>query len=104
MRVVITGQIGIDKKPYLESVQAIAAERGRPIKAFHVGNMMYSESPDIRGGRILDLPLSHLATLRRAAFKDIISQTQPAEDHQDIIVNTHATFRWRHGLFRRLRF
>ena len=99
MRAVITGQIGIDKKPYLEAVQAIAAERGRPIESFHVGDMMYRESPDIRDGRILDLPLSHLATLRRAAFKDIISKTHPVEDHEDIIVNTHATFRWRHGLF-----
>ncbi len=99
MRAVITGQIGIDKKPYLEAVQALAAERGRPIEPFHVGDMMYHESPDIRDGRILDLPLSRLATLRRAAFKDIISQTHPIEDHQDIVVNTHATFRWRHGLF-----
>ena len=61
--------------------------------------MMYQEAPDIRSGRILDLPLSRLASLRRAAFKDIISQTSPVSDHPDVIVNTHATFRWRHGLF-----
>ena len=99
MRAIITGQIGIDKKPYLEAAKALGAERGRPFELFHVGNMMYQEAPDIRGGRILDLPLSRLATLRRAAFKDIISQTSPAEEHEDLIVNTHATFRWRHGLF-----
>ena len=99
MRTVITGQVGIDKKAYIEAVQAHGVQRGRSIETFNVGNMMYEEAPDVRGGRILDLPLSRLATLRRAAFKDIISSTSPPAEHPDIIVNTHATFRWRHGLF-----
>ena len=99
MRAVITGQIGIDKKPYLQEVCDLAGHRGGHIDLFNVGKMMYQEGPDIRPGRILDLPLSRLASLRRAAFKDIISESTPAEDHPDIIVNTHATFRWRHGLF-----
>ncbi|MEE3002206.1 MAG: AAA family ATPase [Planctomycetota bacterium] len=95
----MTGQIGIDKKPYLEAIVNRAGERGREIPLFNVGQMMYAEGPDIHPGRILDLPLSRLASLRRAAFKDIISRTKPEDDYQDIIVNTHATFRWRHGLF-----
>jgi len=99
MRAVVTGQIGLDKKPYLESVASLAGTRGQRLECFHVGSMMYQEAPDIRSGRILDLPLSRLASLRRAAFKDIIAQTTPASDHPDLIVNTHATFRWRHGLF-----
>ena len=99
MRVVMTGQIGMDKKRYLEAVEQIAGERGTPIEMFNVGDMMYKESPDVRKGRILDLPLSRLQTLRRAAFKDIISETRPADAHPNVLINTHATFRWRHGLF-----
>ena len=99
MRAVITGQIGMDKKPYLEAVSQLAGERGGNIELFNVGKMMYAEGPDIREGRILDLPMSRLHSLRRAAIKDIISSTTPVEDHQDVIMNTHATFRWRHGLF-----
>jgi adenylate kinase len=99
MRAVVTGQIGIDKKPYLQKVAELGGQRGKDVDLFNVGNMMYGEGPDIRPGRILDLPLSRLASLRRAAFKDIISSTTPVEAHPDIIVNTHATFRWRHGLF-----
>jgi adenylate kinase len=99
MRTVITGQIGMDKKPYLEEVSRLAGERGGNIEIFNVGQMMYAEGPDIREGRILDLPLSRLHTLRRAAIKDIISQTSPIEEHQHVVMNTHATFRWRHGLF-----
>jgi adenylate kinase len=99
MRAVVTGQIGMNKKSYLNAAATLAGQRNRPIEVFHVGDMMYAEGRDIRPGRILDLPLSRLTALRRAAFKDIISATSPTEQHPNIIVNTHATFRWRHGLF-----
>ncbi|MFK7961763.1 MAG: hypothetical protein AB8G96_14710 [Phycisphaerales bacterium] len=99
MRAVITGQIGMQKRPYIDAVVNKLAGGGVPVKTFHVGSMMYGEAPDVRPGRILDLPLSRLASLRRSAFKDIISQSMPAADHPHMIVNTHATFRWRHGLF-----
>ena len=99
MRAIVTGQIGVDKKPYLKAVQEAASLRGDPLRLFNLGDMMYSEAPDVRPGRILDLPISRLATLRRAAFKDIIADTMPARDNRNVIVNTHATFRWRHGLF-----
>ena len=99
MRALITGQVGMNKKPYVEAVADLAGSRGGRIDLFHVGDLMYAEAPDIRPGRILDLPLGRLTALRRAIFKDIISGTSPADTHPDIIVNTHATFRWRHGLF-----
>ncbi len=97
MRAIVTGQVGMNKRPYLEAVARHAAERGEPMRAFHVGDRMYAEAPDIRPGRILDVPLSRLKALRRAAFKDILNE---AAGEPNAIVNTHATFRWRHGLFR----
>jgi len=96
MRVIVTGQIGVDKKAFLEQVRAFAGQQGETIANFHVGDMMYAEAPDVKPGRILDLPWSRLHSLRRAAFKDIISTSR---DLPNLIVNTHATFRWRHGLF-----
>jgi adenylate kinase len=99
MRAVVTGQIGVDKKPYLKAVADLGGARGTKIDLFHLGDLMYREAPDVRPGRILDLPLSRLTTLRRAAFKDVIAGSLPAKDHRNVIVNTHATFRWRHGLF-----
>jgi len=96
MRIIITGQVGVDKGPYLEQVAEIARRQNQPLKVFHVGRMMYEEAPDVPPGRILNLPISRLNTLRRAVFKEIIRQ---ADNHQHVIVNTHATFRWRHGLF-----
>ncbi len=97
MRAILTGQIGIDKKQYLQAVAKLAADKALSIAMYHVGDRMYAEAPDVRPGGILDLPLSRLHQLRRSVFKDIISESAGREH---IIVNTHATFRWRHGLFR----
>jgi adenylate kinase len=96
MRAIITGQIGVDKKPYLDAVARFAGEQGESCDVYNVGDMMYREGPDVRPGKILDLPILRLNSLRRAAFKDIIADSR---DKRHIIVNTHATFRWRHGLF-----
>lgn len=95
-RVMVTGQVGVDKKPFLEEVANIARRHGRDISMFHVGDMMYAEAPDVHRGRILDLPRLRLNTLRRAVFKDILSA---ADKTENVIVNSHATFRWKHGLF-----
>lgn len=97
MRAIVTGQVGMEKKPYLEGVRDLAGAQGDRVDVFHVGDLMYREAPDIRPGRILDLPWSRLDALRRAAFKDIIAE---ARDSKNLVVNTHATFRWRHGLFK----
>jgi adenylate kinase len=96
MRAVVTGQVGVDKGPYLEAVKAQARQRGLDLEVCHVGRMMYAEAPDVPPGRILNLPITRLNTLRRAVFKEIL---RAAERHEHLLVNTHATFRWRHGLF-----
>jgi len=41
--------------------------------------MMYNEAPDVPAGRILNLPISRLNTLRRAVFKEIL---KIAEEHE----------------------
>ncbi len=96
MRAIVTGQVGMDKKEYLQKVVDFAGAQGETIDLYNVGDMMYKEASDVRPGRILDLPLSRLKSLRRAAVKDIITQS---EGKQNVMINTHATFRWRHGLF-----
>ncbi len=95
-RVFITGQVGVDKKPFLEKVRDIAEQRGHSITLANVGEMMYREAPDVVRGRILDLPRTRLNSLRRAVFKDVLSTADRVEN---LIINSHATFRWKHGLF-----
>ncbi len=96
MRVVVTGQVGLDKKHFLQRVLQAAPAQGQDVAVAHIGDMMYAEAPDVAPGKILDLPLSRLNGLRRSVFKDVLASCQ---DHRNVIVNTHATFRWRHGLF-----
>ena len=96
MRVVVTGQVGLDKKPFLTRVVELAREAGFELAVCNIGRMMYAEAPDIAPGKILDLPLSRLNGLRRSVFKDVLATCARADR---VIVNTHATFRWRHGLF-----
>jgi adenylate kinase len=96
MIVVVTGMVGVDKKSYLERVCQFAGKQGKEILLCNVGDLMYAEAPDIPPGRILDIPMKRLNSLRRSVFKDIIVKAQTAPN---LIVNTHATFRWRHGLF-----
>src|SRR5688500_121457 len=96
MRAIVTGQVGVDKGPYLEAVKTEALKRGHDLEVCHVGRMMYQEAPDVPAGRILNLPITRLNALRRAVFKEIL---RAADQHEHLLVNTHATFRWRHGLF-----
>jgi adenylate kinase len=96
MRAIVTGQVGVEKGPFLEAVKAEAERNGHRLHVCHVGNMMYQEAPDVPAGRILNLPITRLNTLRRAVFKEIL---RVSDQHEHVLVNTHATFRWRHGLF-----
>lgn len=95
-RVVITGQVGVDKKPFIDRLARLAQSRGHATRVFHIGDMMYAEAPDVVRGRILDLPRLRLNSLRRSVFKDVLAQVDGPET---VIVNTHASFRWKHGLF-----
>lgn len=96
MRTIVTGTVGIDKGKYLEKVRSLALAGGHEVELCHIGQLMYAEAPDVAPGRILDLPVSRLSTLRRSVFKDVLALAQRTEH---ILVNTHATFRWKHGLF-----
>ena len=78
IRVIVTGQVGLDKKPFVDEVVGLIEKSGRDVRAFHVGDLMYAEAPDVVPGRILDLPRQRLTTLRRSIFKDILTATASA--------------------------
>jgi adenylate kinase len=96
MIIVVTGMVGLDKKSYLKKLCELAERKNKEILLCNVGDMMYAEAPDIPQGKILDISLKRLHQLRRSVFKDIIAKVKTSPN---LIVNTHATFRWRHGLF-----
>lgn len=94
MRVLVTGLSGLHKKDLLEPIAAELRDVGADVELFHLGDMMYAEDPSIAPGRILDLPYGQLRQLRRTVWRDVLQSRA-----ENVILNTHATFRWRRGLF-----
>ena len=74
MIAVVTGMVGVDKKSFLKKVCQLAGDRGEEVLLCNVGDMMYAEAPDVPPGKILDVPMKRLSSLRRSAFKDIIQK------------------------------
>ena len=102
MRVLFTGQTGIDKKAQLQALSEYCAQKGRSIQAiFNIGDIMYAESRRsglrLAEGKILDLPLAQLGALRRSAFNVVRNEIA---DKTNVMVNSHAVFRWNNRLFR----
>lgn len=102
MRVLFTGQTGIDKKAQLQALSEYCAQKGRSIQAiFNIGDIMYAESRRsglrLAEGKILDLPLAQLGALRRSAFNVVRNEIA---DKTNVLVNSHAVFRWNNRLFR----
>ena len=110
MRAFVTGQVGVDKGPYLEAVKEQARKNGIDLEVCHVGRMMYQEAPDVPKGRILNLPITRLNTLRRAVFKEILRAagelSHPdgrAMSRHDVPLVRHAKpLEHRHGMLHRL--
>ena len=102
MRVVCTGQSGLGKLQYLTQVKNLLKEEPeKELAIFSVGQAMQQEHEEafkkqLDIDRILDLPLSRLTLLRRCALKDVIASSKSLKN---CILDTHAVFRWRWGLF-----
>lgn len=95
------GQVGVDKLSFLEAV-AGEIRRVKPtskVEVLSVGEMMYAEDPSVPKGRILFLPKGQLRALRRGVFRDIIARRNELNSRDVLIISSHATFRWSHGLF-----
>src|SRR5436309_1203367 len=50
MRAIVTGQVGVDKGPYVDAVKAEARARKIVLEVCHGGQMMYAEAPDVGRG------------------------------------------------------
>lgn len=99
--VLSVGQVGVDKLPFLEQVstEIQRIKPGTRTEVLSIGEMMYREDPTIPDGRILFLPKGQLRALRRGVFRDVIKKRDSMGPDDVLIISSHATFRWSHGLF-----
>ena len=72
MRAIVTGQVGVDKGPYLEAVKQAAQKAGHDLEVCHVGKMMYQEAPDVPPG---DGPF-RLALIAHATTQNVLRRAQ----------------------------
>ncbi|MCS7138718.1 MAG: ATP-binding protein [Crenarchaeota archaeon] len=95
-----TGISGSGREEYLRKFIDIAVKNGFQIKPFSVGSMMFETARklgmEIKEDKILDLSPSSLNFLRATVFEQIIRE---AEDHENIVISTHACFRWKKHVF-----
>ncbi len=98
-RVVVTGASGSGRGEYIEGAVRAIRESGGSVKVFDVGSMMFETAEnlgvEIPEGRILNLAPSTLNYLRTTVFEKILRE---ARDHENVIVSTHACFRWKRHL------
>ncbi|MBO3840146.1 MAG: AAA family ATPase [Candidatus Brockarchaeota archaeon] len=100
MRIVATGISGSGREEYLRKFIDFSRKKGIEIRLFSVGSMMFETSRklgmDIKEDKILDLSPSSLNFLRATVFEQIIRES---ENHENIMISTHACFRWKKHVF-----
>lgn len=100
MRVLMTGQVGLEKGDYLEDVIGLLRENGLTVDSKIVGEeMIRAQGGNIEEKTILNLPKAQLDCLRRLAWTSIIGSAESGDDDGIFLVSSHSVFRWHHGLF-----
>jgi len=99
MIVIGTGISGSKRKEYLEKLAAEATKADKPTKLLHVGSMMFETAKrlgkEIPENKILDMSSSTLNYLRATVFEQIVAE---AKSQENLIISTHACFRWKKNL------
>ena len=100
MRVLITGQVGLEKSQYLAEVKQLLEDDRTNVESLIVGEeMIKAHGGNIEEKTILNLPKGQLDCLRKLAWKSILGAAEAHDNNGIFIVNSHAVFRWHHGLF-----
>ena len=90
MRVVISGQSGLNKYDYTEKLRKYIEDKGQSVALFHIGKRMCKEL-DISEEKILNSKLKQLDLVRQLVFEKIFKEIE-REKPENIILNTHLVF------------
>lgn len=97
-RILMIGQSGLEKSQYLNELQSILQGSGLKLTYDTIGHKMielYNRGIDEK--TILNLPRDLLEHLERQAWREILESLRDVNSDFHVI-NTHAVFRWDHGL------
>ena len=98
MRIIVTGQSGLGKATYLEEVKKFLEQEHRTIYIETLGRRMIRIAGEqVTETTILNIPVDHLATVRKCALREFLKKVDNLKS-EFIVLNSHAVFRWHHGL------
>jgi len=97
MRVICSGQSGLNKQGYLEKVIQFCEAKGKKVNLYNIGDLMYGLDKKIPKGKILNLPYHELDKLCNLSYEEVLKESTK---DSNCIINAHSTFRWCYGLFR----
>lgn len=96
--IICHGQTGLHKNYYLQCFLKFAQAQKQNIHIFPIGSLMYEKNETVPKGKILDVDPYRLALLRSTVFNEVLNDIKSLDHDLPIIINSHATFRWRHTL------
>lgn len=96
MKILITGQSGLETKSYLKNFKSYAKKKGEELELVSIGDLMYKEDPSIPRRRMLNIEIGRRNQIRRSAFEKAIALS---EKKDNFILDTRLTTRWRSGLY-----
>lgn len=99
MKIILTGQSGLNKGNFLDEVKKILETKSLSLEYASVGKKMIQKHiKKIGEHNILNLHKTELDLLRSYICETILRETTEIEDDKYHVVNSHAVFRWQHGL------
>ena len=98
MKIIVTGQSGLGKAPYLEGVKELLEQESRTMHIETLGRRMIQiAGKQVTETTILNIPLAHLSTIRKCALREFFKEVESLRSNF-VVLNSHAVFRWHHGL------
>src|SRR3989304_6376256 len=98
MRVLLTGQVGLDKASYAGGVRAECARVGLSLHTVSIGRLIVERAPGRQSeATILNLPKNELQALRAHAWERLQAAAGQASPQEVFVANSHAVLRWHHG-------
>lgn len=98
--ILLTGQSGLNKSQFIKELKNSMTQK--TIECSSIGQTMISKHPhnsSINEQNILNLPKSELDLLRRYSWEIILKERDSFTSADYFILDTHAVFRWHHGMF-----
>ena len=98
MRVLLTGQVGLDKSAYLEKAVDLAERQNWKLRYETIGERMIRDYVGkLDDTTILNLPKMWLDQLRQTAWKQLVGGLTACSEtgsREILVINSHAVLRW----------